>query len=227
MPCGCATAHEQTESIGCNQQRRCSACCTLRQAEPCLKQQRILSLLHWEPRRASSSSGALSGSTGINSRCVRRDQGPTPDGVADDYAAADGGHFAAGQITARLAPMAGQEICVVLVCVWEDHGVVSRVPGLHRAHVSAALKANSDAHSDRQRGSNSWTGDLCCPCWRVGGPRRCQRCRCQCCRRCQEQEREQMQVLLQARAVLWIGVVTSCGHARASVGGTGKTFLRG
>ena len=44
--------------------------------------------------------------------------------------------------------MAGLEICVVLVCVWEDHGVVSRVPGLHRAHVSAALKANSDAHSD-------------------------------------------------------------------------------
>ena len=79
----------------------------------------------------------------------------------------------------------------------------------------------------RQRGSNGWTGGLCCPCWRVGGPRRCQRCRCQCCRRCQEQEREQMQVLLQARAVLWIGVVTSCGHGMASVGGTGKTFLRG
>ena len=30
---------------------------------------------------------------------------------------------------------------MVLVCVWEDHGVVSRVPGLHRSHVSAALKA--------------------------------------------------------------------------------------
>ena len=66
----------------------------------------------------------------------------------------------------------------------------------------------------RLRGSNSWTGDLGCPCWRVGGPRRCQRCRCQCCRRCQEQEREQMQVLLQARAVLWIAVVTSSGDER-------------
>ena len=127
MPCGCATAHEQTESIGCNQQRRCSSCCTLRQAEPCLKQQRILSLLHWEPRRASSSSGALSGSTGINSRCVRRDQGPTPDGVADDYAAADGGYFAAGQTTASVDRMAGLENCAVLVGVWEDHGVVNVV----------------------------------------------------------------------------------------------------
>ena len=33
---------------------------------------------------------------------------------------------------------------MVLVCVWEDHGVVSRVPRLQRAHVSAALKAKSD-----------------------------------------------------------------------------------
>ena len=24
----------------------------------------------------------------------------------------------------------------------------------------------------RLRGSNGWTGELCCPCWRVGGPRR-------------------------------------------------------
>ena len=38
--------------------------------------------------------------------------------------------------------MSGLEICVVLVCVWEDHGVVSSVPGLHRSHVSAALKAD-------------------------------------------------------------------------------------
>ena len=78
----------------------------------------------------------------------RRDQGPSPVGVTDDYAAANGGYFAAGQTTARVDPMTGLEICVVLVCVWEDHGVVSRVPGLHRSHVSAALKANSDAHSD-------------------------------------------------------------------------------
>ena len=44
--------------------------------------------------------------------------------------------------------MSGLEICVVLVCVWEVHGVVSRVPRLQSAHVSAALKAKSDAHSD-------------------------------------------------------------------------------
>ena len=31
----CATAHEQTEGSGSRQQRRCSACCTRRQAEPC------------------------------------------------------------------------------------------------------------------------------------------------------------------------------------------------
>ena len=34
----CATAHEQTEASGGRQQRRFSACCTRRQAEPCLKQ---------------------------------------------------------------------------------------------------------------------------------------------------------------------------------------------
>ena len=45
-------------------------------------------------------------------------------------------------------PMTGLEICVVLVCVWEVHGVVSRVPRLQSAHVSAALKAYSHAHSD-------------------------------------------------------------------------------
>ena len=34
----CATAHEQTEGSGGRQQRRFAACCTRRQAEPCLKQ---------------------------------------------------------------------------------------------------------------------------------------------------------------------------------------------
>ena len=53
----------------------------------------------------------------------RRDQGPSPDGVADDYAAADGGYFAAGQTTASVDRMAGLENCAVLVGVWEDHGV--------------------------------------------------------------------------------------------------------
>ena len=61
------------------------------------------------------------------SRCVRRDQGPTPDGVADDYAAADGGYFAAGQTTASVDRIAGLEISAVLVGVWEDHGVVNVV----------------------------------------------------------------------------------------------------
>ena len=53
----------------------------------------------------------------------RRDQGPSPDGVADDYAAADGGYFAAGQTTASVDRMAGLENCAVLFRVWEDHGV--------------------------------------------------------------------------------------------------------
>ena len=53
----------------------------------------------------------------------RRDQGPSPDGVADDYAAADGGYFAVGQTTASVDRMAGVENCAVLVGVWEDHGV--------------------------------------------------------------------------------------------------------
>ena len=57
----------------------------------------------------------------------RRDQGPTPDGVADDYAAADGGYFAAGQTTASVDRIAGLEISAVLVGVWEDHGVVNVV----------------------------------------------------------------------------------------------------
>ena len=45
------------------------------------------------------------------------------DGVADDYAAADGGYFAVGQTTASVDRMAGGENCAVLVGVWEDHGV--------------------------------------------------------------------------------------------------------
>ena len=53
----------------------------------------------------------------------RRNQGPSPDGVADDYAAADGGYFAAGQTTASVDRMAGVENCGALVGVWEDHGV--------------------------------------------------------------------------------------------------------
>ena len=54
----------------------------------------------------------------------RRDQGPSPDGVADDYAAADGGYFAAGHTTASVDAWAlGIEKNAVLVGVWEDHGV--------------------------------------------------------------------------------------------------------
>ena len=54
----------------------------------------------------------------------RRDQGPSPDGVADDYAAADKGYFAAGQTTASVDAWAlGMENSAVLVGVWEDHGV--------------------------------------------------------------------------------------------------------
>ena len=57
----------------------------------------------------------------------RRDQRPSPVGVADDYAAADGGYFAAGQTTASVDRMAGLEDSAVLVGVWEDHGVVNVV----------------------------------------------------------------------------------------------------
>ena len=57
----------------------------------------------------------------------RRDQGPTPDGVADDYAAADKGYFAAGQTTASVDRIAGLENYAVLVGVWEDHGVLNVV----------------------------------------------------------------------------------------------------
>ena len=54
----------------------------------------------------------------------RRDQGPSPDGVADHYAAADKGYFAAGQTTASVDAWAlGMENSAVLVGVWEDHGV--------------------------------------------------------------------------------------------------------
>ena len=58
----------------------------------------------------------------------RRDQGPSPDGVADDYAAADGGYFAAGHTTASVDAWAfGIEKSAVLVGVWEDNGVVNVV----------------------------------------------------------------------------------------------------
>ena len=59
----------------------------------------------------------------------RRDQGPSPDGVADDYAAADRGgggrgYFAAGHTTASVDAWAlGIGKLAVLVGVWEDHGV--------------------------------------------------------------------------------------------------------
>ena len=54
----------------------------------------------------------------------RRDQGPSPDGVADDYAAADVGYVAAGHITASAdAGALGIEMLAVLVGVGEDHGV--------------------------------------------------------------------------------------------------------
>ena len=55
----------------------------------------------------------------------RRDQGPSPDGVADDYAAADEKkHFAAGQTTASVdAWTLALENSAVFVGVWEDHGV--------------------------------------------------------------------------------------------------------
>ena len=46
------------------------------------------------------------------------------DGVADDYAAADKGYFAAGKTTASVDAWAlGMENSAVLVGVWEDHGV--------------------------------------------------------------------------------------------------------
>ena len=54
----------------------------------------------------------------------RRDPGPSPDGVADDYAAADVGYVAAGHTTASVdASALGIETSAVLVGVWEDHGV--------------------------------------------------------------------------------------------------------
>ena len=74
----------------------------------------------------------------------RRDQGPSPDGVADDYAAADGGYFAARQTTASVDRMAGLENCAVLVGVWEDHGVGVNLEfdsseNYAQAHPSAAI----------------------------------------------------------------------------------------
>ena len=65
----------------------------------------------------------------------RRDQGPSPDGVADDYAAADGGYFAAGQTTASVDAWAlGMENSAVLVVVWEDHGGVELLDDLLLDH---------------------------------------------------------------------------------------------
>ena len=53
----------------------------------------------------------------------RRDQGPSPDGVAGDYAAADGGDVAAGH-TASVDDWAlGFRKLALSVDVWEDHGV--------------------------------------------------------------------------------------------------------
>ena len=53
----CATAHEQTEGSGSRQQRRFSACCTRRQAEPCLKQP--VARFGWSCLRPSSSNIVL------------------------------------------------------------------------------------------------------------------------------------------------------------------------
>ena len=76
----------------------------------------------------------------------RRDQGPSPDGVADDYAAADGGYFAAGHTTASVdAWVLGIEKSAVLVGVWEDHGVgvdleFDSFENYGEAHRSAAIQ---------------------------------------------------------------------------------------
>ena len=53
----------------------------------------------------------------------RRDQGPSPDGVADDYAAADVGYVAAVHTASVNAWALGIGKIAVLVGVWEDHGV--------------------------------------------------------------------------------------------------------
>ena len=84
----------------------------------------------------------------------RRDQGPSPDGVADDYAAADGGYFAAGQTTASVDRMAGLENCAVLVGVWEDHGVgvdlqFGSSKNYAESHRSAAVQVASAAGLSR------------------------------------------------------------------------------
>ena len=76
----------------------------------------------------------------------RRDQGPSPDGVADDYAAADGGYFAAGHTTASVDAWAlALENSAVFVGVWEEHGVVvdlefDSFENYAEAHRSAAIQ---------------------------------------------------------------------------------------
>jgi len=85
----------------------------------------------------------------------RRDQGPSPDGVADDYAAADGGYFAAGQTTASVDAWAlGMENSAVLVGVLEDHGVgvdleFDSSDNYAEAHRSAAVQVAGAAGLSR------------------------------------------------------------------------------
>ena len=77
----------------------------------------------------------------------RRDQGPSPDGVADDYAAAnEKKHVAAGQSTASVDAWAlALENSAVCVGVWEEHGVVvdlefDSFENYAEAHRSAAIQ---------------------------------------------------------------------------------------
>ena len=85
----------------------------------------------------------------------RRDQGPSPVGVADDYAAADKGYFAAGQTTASVDAWAlGMENSAVLVGVWEDHGVgvdleFDSSDNYAEAHRSAAVQVAGAADLSR------------------------------------------------------------------------------
>ena len=90
----------------------------------------------------------------------RRDQGPSPDGVADDYAAADRGgggrgYFAAGHTTASVDAWAlGIEKNAVLVGVWKDHGVgvaleFDSSENYAEAHRSAATQVSGAAGLSR------------------------------------------------------------------------------
>ena len=86
----------------------------------------------------------------------RRDQGHSPGGVADDYAAADGGGYvAAGHITASVdAWVLGIEKNAVLVGVWEDHGVgvdleFDSSDNYAKAHRSAATQVSGAAGLSR------------------------------------------------------------------------------